>query len=410
VKTTEAALPAFVDLVGEKWVRDATAADAVAGVQPALVVAPEDEDGVAAVLRLATRDGLAVVVRGGGTKLDWGRPPRRCDVVLSTERLTALVEHEPADLICVVQAGMQLATLQRRLLATAGHRQQLMLDPPPPGPQTVGGVLACNAAGGRRTRYGTPRDLVIGARFVLADGTIAHSGGKVVKNVAGYDIARLLCGSLGTLAVITQAAFRLHPVPQAERTVVAENVSATRLAELGDALRTAPVVIGAADVLWPDGLLAVRVEGTEESADAQAATLAAQLGGRVLDESDARLLQKSMRHAPWQGDGTIVGVGVPRSRIRQLLDICSNFAASAVIRPCVGTAQALVPTDSDVVIRFRAAVTGVGGHLTVHRGGGAIGDAAFGDADETAVELMRAVTSRFDPTATLSPGRHLGSV
>jgi glycolate oxidase FAD binding subunit len=405
VNTVRAATQGFVDIVGESWVRDATAADEVAGVQPALVVTPAGEEEVAAVLRLASRGGLRVVARGGGTKLDWGRPPRDCDVVLSTQRLSALVEHEPADLVCVVQAGMPIDTLQRALLGAPGHRQRLMLDPPSPGAQSVGGVLACNAAGGLRTRYGTPRDLVIGARFVLSDGTVGHSGGRVVKNVAGYDIARLLCGSLGTLAVITQAAFRLHPVPAAERTVVVDSAPAPRLAQLADGLRGAPVVIGAADIIWPDGTLVVRVEGSQPGA----AVLAEQLGGRVLPGADAQALEESMRHAPWQESGTIVGIGVPRSRIRHLLDACSDFAASAVVRPCAGTAEARLPTDGDVVTRFRAAVERMGGHLTVRRGGAAVGDAVFGDADNGAIDLTRAVTSRFDPTATLSPGRHLGS-
>ncbi|EBP5695887.1 FAD-binding oxidoreductase, partial [Salmonella enterica] len=149
-----------------------------------------------------------VVVRGAGTKLGWGRDPERLDVVLDTTALDTLVEHAAGDLIAVVGAGRRLADLQDDL---SGADQRLGVDPSRAG--TVGGAVATAATGPMRLAHGAVRDLVIGMTMVRADGVVAHSGGKVVKNVAGYDLGKLLTGSFGTLGVITEVAFRLHPVP-----------------------------------------------------------------------------------------------------------------------------------------------------------------------------------------------------
>jgi glycolate oxidase FAD binding subunit len=202
------------------------------------------------LLRAAAAHDLAVVPRGGSSKLGWGAPPRRCDLVVDTTALDQILEHAAGDLVVRVQAGVSLARLGEVL---AGAGQQLALDPPPhPAPlpsadgaassarpgaaiggtlatgatpsaaaaapptwlgATIGGTLATGAAGPRRLRYGTPRDLLIGITVVRADGTVAHSGGKVVKNVAGYDLGKLFTGSFGTLGLIVEAVFRLHPRP-----------------------------------------------------------------------------------------------------------------------------------------------------------------------------------------------------
>src|SRR5258708_15083949 len=153
---------ALAGIVGDAHVRAADAADSVAGVLPSVVVEPAGEEQVAAVLACASCDSLAVVVRGGGTKLDWGAPPRRCDLLLSTARLDAVVEHEPGDLVCVVQSGVRLSALQRAL---APHRQRLMLDPGHGVAATLGGIAAAGGGGPLRTRYRAGRDLCIGARF-----------------------------------------------------------------------------------------------------------------------------------------------------------------------------------------------------------------------------------------------------
>ena len=228
--------------------RQAQPGDAIAGVLPRFAAAPATVAEASGLLRAAAAHGLTVVPRGGSSKLSWGAPPRRCDLVVDTSALDQVLEHAAGDLVVRVQAGVSLARLGE-VLAAAG--QQLALDPPPcpapagrgrpawpgatvggtlatgatpsPAPPppaasawrgaTVGGTLATGAAGPRRLRYGTPRDLVIGITVVRADGTVAHSGGKVAKNVAGYDLGKLFTGSFGTLGLIVEAVFRLHPRP-----------------------------------------------------------------------------------------------------------------------------------------------------------------------------------------------------
>src|SRR5207247_503230 len=204
----------FMAIVGNENVHAATAADAVAGVQPKLVIEPGTEKELAEVLRLSNAAGLAVIPRGGRTKLGWGNPPARADLVLSTARLNEIIEHAWADLTVTVEAGCTIQRLQETL---AQHGQRLALDPLWPEKATIGGVLSANDSGALRLRFGALRDLIIGATIALADGTLASSGGKVVKNVAGYDLPKLVTGALGTLGVITRAVFRLHPLPRNTR-------------------------------------------------------------------------------------------------------------------------------------------------------------------------------------------------
>src|SRR5467141_3326803 len=204
----------LIALVGNDYVHASTAADAVAGAQPRLVIEPGTEVELAEVLRLSNEAGLAVIPRGSGTKLGWGNPPARADVVLSTARLNEIIEHAWADLTVTVEAGCTIQRLQETL---AQHGQRLALDQLWPEKATVGGVLSTNDSGGLRLRFGALRDLIIGATLALPDGTLASSGGKVVKNVAGYDLPKLATGAFGTLGMITRAVFRLHPLPRNTR-------------------------------------------------------------------------------------------------------------------------------------------------------------------------------------------------
>ncbi len=216
----------FIALVGNEYVRAATAADAVAGVQPKLVIEPGTESELDEVLRLSNEAGLAVIPRGGGTKLGWGNPPTRADLILSTARLTEIIEHAWADLTVSVEAGCTIQRLQETL---AQHGQRLALDPLWPEKATAGGVLSTNDSGALRLRFGALRDLIIGATIALPDGTLASSGGKVVKNVAGYDLPKLVTGALGTLGVITRAVFRVHPLPRNTRSFSVSAASAEEM-------------------------------------------------------------------------------------------------------------------------------------------------------------------------------------
>src|SRR3981081_2377455 len=201
-------------IVSAKHVRTAGASDAVAGVRPSIVGDPGSEQELAKVLKLANAVRLAVIPRGGGTKLQWGNRPERADVILSTSRLNRVIEHAWADLTVSVEAGCTIGKLQETL---AKHGQRLALDALWPERATVGGVLSTNDSGALRLRFGALRDLIIGVTIALPDGTLASSGGKVVKNVAGYDLTKLATGAFGTLGIITRAVFRLHPLPRNTR-------------------------------------------------------------------------------------------------------------------------------------------------------------------------------------------------
>jgi glycolate oxidase FAD binding subunit len=203
-------------LVGTENVRPASATDAVAGVQPKLVVSPGTETELAEILRLFNEAGFAVIPRGSGTKLGWGNPPSRAEIILSTLRLNEIIEHAWADLTVAVGAGCTIQQLQETL---AQHGQRLALDPLWPEKATIGGILSTNDSGALRLRFGALRDLIIGVTLALPDGTLASSGGRVVKNVAGYDLPKLVTGALGTLGVITRAVFRLHPLPHHSRSL-----------------------------------------------------------------------------------------------------------------------------------------------------------------------------------------------
>ena len=195
---------------------------------------------------------------------------------LTSDGLDRILEHDPGDLTCTVESGVRLSEL-RATLAAAGQR--LSLDPP--GDPTIGGLLARNVSGPLRHRFGAPRDLVLGATLVLGDGTIANAGGKVVKNVAGYDLARLVCGSEGRLAFIVRASFRLHPLPKVSRTLVVETDETATVAQRLLASQLQP---SALDVLHP-GRVAVLFEGSERAVEAQVSSARALVGGAASDPS-----------------------------------------------------------------------------------------------------------------------------
>jgi glycolate oxidase FAD binding subunit len=231
------------------------------------------------VSEIASLEEAAEVLAGAagrGERVSIGREGG--DVVLSTTGLDRVLEHEAGDLTAVVEAGVRVRDLNERL---AEHGQMLALDPP--GNPTVGACIAANLSGPRRHRYGTARDLVIGVTVVLADGTIASSGGKVVKNVAGYDLGKLFCGSEGRLGLVARVALRLHPKPEAAGTLVTPVESAAEAAVKVRAVLRAPVAPSAVDVLWP-GRLAALFEGGRRGVEEQLGIVRSLVGG-VEDDS-----------------------------------------------------------------------------------------------------------------------------
>jgi len=245
---------------------------------------------------------------------------------LTTDGLDRLLEHETGDLTCTVEAGTRLSVLNE-ILGRDGQR--LSLDPP--GDPTVGALLATNVSGPLRHRFGAPRDLVLGVTLVLADGTVASAGGKVVKNVAGYDLARLVCGSLGRLALIARASFRLHPLPKATRTLVVETDEAARVVAL---LLRSQLQPSALDVLHP-GRVAVLFEGSERAVEAQLESARVLVGG---ERADAELWEEvRTRQAEARGRARFA----PGELRRVLADL-----PDAVVRAAAGVAYTRDPTSS----------------------------------------------------------------
>ena len=265
----------------------------------------------------------------------------RIGVDVRADGMNRILEHDPGDLTCTVEAGVRLSEL-RAALANAGQR--LSLDPP--GDPSIGALLARNVSGPLRHRFGAPRDLVLGATLVLADGTIANAGGKVVKNVAGYDLGRLVCGSEGRLAFIARVSFRLHPLPKATRTIVVETDEPASVAGALLASQLQPSVL---DVLHP-GRVAALFEGSERAVQAQVATAQTLVGGSeaeagVWDESRQRqaAAQGRLRFAPSelaatleQLDDAIVrpasGVAYVSEQVTQELDTPAARLVDAIRR------------------------------------------------------------------------------
>jgi glycolate dehydrogenase FAD-binding subunit len=417
-------------------VAEAAESDAVAGVRPRVVVTPGSAEEVAAVLAFADREGLKVLPRGGGTQLGLGFPPTGGDILLSTTRLSAIVEHAPHDQTVSVLPGLPLADLQASLAHT---RQWLALDPPSGPAATLGGLIAANPSGPRRLRYGGVRDQIIGVRVALADGTIAKGGGKVVKNVAGYDLPKLFTGSLGTLGVIVGATFRLYPLAAASRTLM---LRAPDLAALGDlALRVTasqlvPAAIDIAGASDEDAAtFAVSFEtGGDAAAEEQASearALAGSLGAAaetlsgaaedaLWERLDAGLTSPPTAAAGTAGTSLMLKASVVPTGVARWLARLGTAAREGGVRArwrahaghgliyarFEGTAEALIA----LVEPLRAAAQVEQGSLVVADAPPAIASEVDVWGPSAALDVMRGLKARFDPHGTLNPGRFVGGI
>jgi glycolate oxidase FAD binding subunit len=418
-----------------------TGDDAVAGVVPAYVASPASTQEAADLLRAAAAAGLAVVPRGAGTGFGWGSPPSRCDLVVDLRAMNQVIEHEAGDLVVRVQAGLTIGQLAAAL-AAAG--QELALDVP--AEATVGGVVATGTTGPRRLRYGSPRDLLIGLTVVRADGVIARSGGKVVKNVAGYDIGKLFCGSHGTLGLITEATFRLHPRSAAVAWVTAEfgvaeraDASAASAAMVSASMVSASAAVASAagsalvpsavELDWPGGSpqsprplrVGVLLEGTASGVAERAGRMSDLLtaaGGGPVSVSDA----VPVRWGALPDGATTVRVSFWVSALDSVLGALVSAGESAGVRPAVtgpagaGALFACLDPDTPVpaVARFvtalRERVAGLNawaprGSVAVLAGSPPVLAAAGAYQDVPGAALMRAVRDQFDPDHRMFPGR-----
>jgi glycolate oxidase FAD binding subunit len=396
-------------------------ADVVLGVRPRLALEPATVEEAAEAMRALARDRLAVTFVGGGTDLELGAPPARLDAVLHTRKLARVREHAPSDQIVVVEAGATIAELQRHL---APHRQRLALDPPFPERATVGGVVAANAFGPRRTRFGPVRDLVIGIAVVRADGVLARGGGKVVKNVAGFDLPRLFCGSLGTLGLVAEVTFRLHPLPEASATALFEGLSAGDVAETVPVLRelaVEPVALAA----LPAGerfSLAVRFEGFAPGVAEQASrTLARAGGGARLEGAEEAALWARHDALRSAGDVRAKATFAPAALARAtevLRPLAGALRGGAlVLHPALGVALVAGALDdaaraADAVASARRALGALGNGALVLA---AAPDALRARVDvwgppPSGLEVMRRLKRELDPEGRLAPGRFVGGL
>jgi glycolate oxidase FAD binding subunit len=414
------------NIVGAQNVREATADDTIEGVEPSLVVEPGTIEETSEVLKLASREELAVSPRGGGTKMGLGNPPRQVDLILSTLRMDGIIEHVPGDQIVRAQAGLKLEDLQENL---AGSDQLLGVDPPEEG-ATVGGVVAANASGPRRLRYGTVRDLIIGIKVVLADGTVAKAGGKVVKNVAGYDLSKLFTGSLGTLGVIAEANFRLHPIRESARTVFVEVDDHTQIPDVAQALTHSSVsqfVLDALEMRWEGdrGVIAALFEGIEPAVEAQSSAAAEILRShgevKVLGKDDGDEFWNSFARRPWATGDVALKIGAPPADLTAVLDSILGAAERAGVEARLsghagtGVTFAGFSGEDDGIVDVVEEVR----EIRVRRGGSVVVQEAplsikerldvWGPAGDY-LGLTRRVKEKFDPGYTMNPGRFLGGI
>lgn len=419
------------DGLGGEWEQRDLAVD---GIEPRWVALPESEEQVAAVLRIASEEGLAVVPAGRGARLGQGRPPSRLDLVLSIERLSRTIEHAEADLTLTVEAGATLADVAERLRPA---KQWLPLDPPLAERTTIGGLLAANASGPSRLRHGTVRESLLGLRAILADGTAVKSGGRVVKNVAGYDLCKLLIGSLGTLAIITQVTLKLRPQPETRRLVWAPIGDLQTAERVLDGLLTSQARPVALELLNAKAarqlqselvsplpadtpVLCLAVEGTEHEADWQIATLRQELAPfqpldllTIADEAAGKLWSALVEYQAASDDPVTFQASLPPSRTVEFLAAATESGVAAQAHAGNGIVIGHLPdrcTAADEAARLidplRALARRHGGALVLLNCEQAWKAplSVFGP-DRPESGLMRRVKACLDPHDVLNPGR-----
>ena len=393
--------------------REGSAADAIDGVVPRYVVEPADAGELAATLEAASRDKHVTVLRGGGTKLGWGRPPSSVDLLVSTAKINTLFVHRHGDMTATAHAGMTLMQINREL---SRHGQWLPVDSAFDA-ATIGGIVATNDSGPVRHRFGTPRDLLIGVTLALTDGRIVKAGGHVVKNVAGYDLGKLVSGSFGTLGAIVDATFKLLPIPQASATIDATYDDGDALARDVMQVSTSQLEPMAFDVMLAGGQYRLRMLFASSPAAVGSQVEAAQRllskASSVVTGDEEMNVWSVQTRSPWDGTGAVIRFGWLPAKLAELTTLMHEvrqIAGPVVMVGRVGTGAGLMRIDGDaraqaaVVERLRSSVWV--GNVAVLRA----------DADlkqrvdvwgppASAADAARALKHMFDPAGILNAGR-----
>jgi glycolate oxidase FAD binding subunit len=404
---------------------------------------PASSEEAAELLRACADEGLRLRPRGGGTKLGWGRPAPDADVEVLTGHLDRVVEHNAGDLTAVLQAGVGLATAQETF-AAAG--QMLALDPPLRGPgpadeaaATVGGVVASGDSGPLRHRYGAARDLLLGITVALSDGTLARAGGKVIKNVAGYDLAKLYAGSFGTLGLIVEVVVRLHPRPTRTASVVGRTDDAAALGRAAAALAHAPAQMDCFDAAWGQGRGELLARFGGAACEGRAGSAAALMKGCGLDAGlaegdDAELWERQRSRqrsvsgppgeplgglpgetGPLGGSGAIVRVSGLPAELAKVIRAAERAGGTLVGRAGLGLSWIELPSVAGAE-ELAGRIGEVRRELapwacTVLDAPEEVRDRVdVWGPDPSGLALMRRLKNRFDPTGVCNPGRFVGGI
>ena len=420
--------------VGADVVKAGSASDAIDGVTPVAVVSPRSADELSSLLAFVNEYGLVATPRGGGTQISLGNRLKSLDVVADLSALNRVVQHNAADLTLVVEAGITLAAL-RTALAVEG--QFLALDAPLPERATIGGTLAAGVSGPLKWQYGSARDLVIGMKVAQADGRITQSGGNVVKNVSGYDMARLHVGGLGTLGIITEVSFKLTPLPRHETTLLARFDSveecmsvALRIFNSGvtPIAMTAFSGIVANTIASPGGradmyALAVRLGGrprTLRRMENEAFFAIRERTGRIdrLEEDAGALWSRLADFGYSEGDGAVMSARIAAlpNKIVKIIEGLAEFGDAAVLaQPGYGMMNAhWFGSDADLpdtVRGARDAVHRFGGSLIVERAPVDVKESMdVWDYEGGSLEVMKRLKAQYDPNGILNTNRFIGGI
>jgi glycolate oxidase FAD binding subunit len=385
--------------------------------EESISASPADTKQIAAILRFANDSGLEVTPSGGGTKMSWGNPVTS-RIRLRMDRMNTLREHSWQDMTCNVEAGCSWSAMQAQL---ARHGQMVALDPLWPQRATVGGIVAVNDGGPLRLKYGGLRDLIIGMTVVLADGTIAKTGGKVVKNVAGYDLHKLMTGSFGTLGVIADVNFRLHPLETQSRTWSTEAPDASQFEAPLRALLDSRIIPSGMQIRMNAQRCAIdiREAATSTCLDEHFALLIDFFGEMPVHESNETVWDAQQELFDRVGAVTLK-VSLPPSTICPFLSQLRQWAGMDgveihVVAQCNGLVSIALKAAPDAAIAFieraRQKLHGSSGSLVVLQLPSDMhGRIDVWGCDSNALPLMREIKRRFDPNRILNPGRFVGNI